>query len=649
MQLVVDNLTKSFGVNTIFANVNFMIDKGEKIGLVGVNGSGKSTLLRCLLQTDYGDSGSVRFEAGTRVGYVEQGFGNIGSGSLWQFMMNSCPEVMELRGRLQRLEEKAAELKKGEELEQVMEEYASVTRRYEYLDGYHYETRIKIVLNGLGFTGDVWEKPAANFSGGQKTRILLAAALVKNPDFLILDEPTNHLDIRMTEWLEKYLQDFKGGLLVVSHDRKFLDNVATRILEMEGGHLQSFKGNYSKYLVQKEIQTATLEAAYAAQQDYIARTEAYIRRFKAGIKSKMARGRQSQLDRLERIEAPVHNEEFELRLPPAPESAERVLILEDLTVGYKDNVLVKDINLVLRRGEKAALIGPNGSGKSTLLKTVLGELAPLKGKAQTGNRVKVGYFSQSYERLDESQTVLDNFLTEYGMDDGHARSLLGGMLFHGDDVFKEIGTLSGGQKARLVLLKLVLDGANFLILDEPTNHLDILARETLEAALEAFDGTLLVVSHDRYFLSEIASRVWEIENNALYDYKGDYEYYLAEKEKRGPAVVKTEPAKKAEAVVPKQEAKTALPEGKKAKAQKRYSPEDLAKQLQKVELNIREQEAMLGVLEKQMADPANHTDLEHSRKLAEEHEAMQAEIDRLMLRWEELMQAQEELENAGQN
>ncbi len=649
MQLVVDNLTKSFGVNTIFANVNFMIDKGEKIGLVGVNGSGKSTLLRCLLQTDYGDSGSVRFEAGTRVGYVEQGFGNIGSGSLWQFMMNSCPEVMELRSRLQRLEEKAAELKKGEELEQVMEEYASVTRRYEYLDGYHYETRIKIVLNGLGFTGDVWEKPAANFSGGQKTRILLAAALVKNPDFLILDEPTNHLDIRMTEWLEKYLQDFKGGLLVVSHDRKFLDNVATRILEMEGGHLQSFKGNYSKYLVQKEIQTATLEAAYAAQQDYIARTEAYIRRFKAGIKSKMARGRQSQLDRLERIEAPVHNEEFELRLPPAPESAERVLILEDLTVGYKDNVLVKDINLVLRRGEKVALIGPNGSGKSTLLKTVLGELAPLKGKAQMGNRVKVGYFSQSYERLDESQTVLDNFLTEYGMDDGHARSLLGGMLFHGDDVFKEIGTLSGGQKARLVLLKLVLDGANFLILDEPTNHLDILARETLEAALEAFDGTLLVVSHDRYFLSEIASRVWEIEDNALYDYKGDYEYYLAEKEKRGPAVVKTEPAKKADAVVPKQEAKTALPEGKKAKAQKRYSPEDLAKQLQKVELNIREQEAMLGVLEKQMADPANHTDLEHSRKLAEEHEAMQAEIDRLMLRWEELMQAQEELENAGQN
>lgn len=649
MQLVVDNLSKSFGVKTVFSGVSFMIDKGEKIGLVGVNGSGKSTLLRCLLQNGYSDGGSVRFETGTRVGYVEQGFGNIGNGTLWQFMMNSCPEVLQLRERLQKLEARAAELKPGAELDGVLDEYASVTRSYEYIDGYNYEIRIKIVLNGLGFPEDVWEKPAQNFSGGQKTRILLAAALVKNPDFLILDEPTNHLDIRMTEWLEKYLQDFKGGLLIVSHDRKFLDNVATRILEMEGGHLQSFKGNYTKYMAQKEIQTATLEAAYAAQQDYIARTEAYIRRFKAGIKSKMARGRQSQLDRLERIEAPVHNEEFELKLPPAPESAERVLILEDLTVGYKDNELVKNINLVLWRGEKAALIGPNGSGKSTLLKTVLGEIAPLKGKAQTGNRVKVGYFSQSYERLDENQTVLDNFLTEYGMDDGHARSLLGGMLFHGDDVFKEIGTLSGGQKARLVLLKLVLDGANFLILDEPTNHLDILARETLEAALEAFDGTLLVVSHDRYFIGEIAGRIWEIENHTLQDYKGDYEYYLSEKEKRRTTAVPAEPVKKVTETKVKEEIKHTSQQGKKAKAQRHYSPEDLAKQLQKVELSIREQEAMLGVLEKQMADPANHVDLEHSKKIAAEHEAMQAEIDRLMLRWEELMQAQEELDNAGQN
>ncbi|MFQ9936902.1 MAG: ATP-binding cassette domain-containing protein, partial [Phascolarctobacterium faecium] len=258
----------------------------------------------------------------------------------------------------------------------------------------------------------------------------------------------------MTEWLEKYLQEFKGGLLAVSHDRAFLDNIATRILEMEGGHLTSFKGNYSKYLVQKELQTATLEAAYASQQDYIARTEAYIRRFKAGIRWRVDANLSwivwSGWTRL-------CNMEFALRLPPAPESAERVLILDNLSVGYGDNVLLHDIDLVLRKGEKVGLLGPNGTGKTTLLKTVLGELPPLKGTAQIGNRVKVGYFSQSYERLAPKQTLLDNFLVEYGFTEERTRSLLGGMLFHGNDVFKEIGTLSGGQKARLVLLKLVLD------------------------------------------------------------------------------------------------------------------------------------------------------------------------------------------------
>ena len=526
MQLVVDKIARSFGINEIFKDISFMIDKGEKIGLVGVNGSGKTTLLRCLLAPETVDGGVVRFEPGLKIGYVEQGFQNIGTGSLWQFMLRSCPEIVTMREELAALEARSAQLEPGAELDGVLEEYARVTKRYEHVDGYNYEAFIKRVLIGLGFEEAVWDKTAEHFSGGQKTRMMLAAALVRQPDFLILDEPTNHLDIAMTEWLEKYLQEFKGGLLVVSHDRAFLDNIATRILEMEGGHLTSFKGNYSKYLVQKELQTATLEAAYASQQDYIARTEAYIRRFKAGIKSKMARGRQSQLDRLERMDAPVQHEEFALRLPPAPESAERVLILDNLSVGYGDNVLLHDIDLVLRKGEKVGLLGPNGTGKTTLLKTVLGELPPLKGTAQIGNRVKVGYFSQSYERLAPKQTLLDNFLVEYGFTEERTRSLLGGMLFHGDDVFKEIGTLSGGQKARLVLLKLVLDGANCLVLDEPTNHLDIMARETVEAALTAFDGTVLVVSHDRYFINKIADRILLLTNNGVKEYLGNYDYYL---------------------------------------------------------------------------------------------------------------------------
>ena len=639
MQLVVENIAKSFGIHEIFKDVSFMLDQGEKVGLVGVNGGGKTTLLRCLLAPETVDGGFIKFEPGLRIGYVQQGFQGIGEGTLWQFLVNAGKDILELRQKMSELEKQVAAAK-GAELDSLLADYARVSNIYEHADGYNYENRIKIVLHGLGFPEDEWDKPAENFSGGQKTRILLAAALVKEPDLLILDEPTNHLDIRMTEWLEGYLRNFKGGVLIVSHDRFFLNNVVGRVLEMEGGHLQNFKGNYDQYLAQKEIQMATMEAAYEAQQEYIARTEAYIRRFKAGIKSKMARGRQSQLNRLERVEGPERIEEFELRLPPAPESAERVLVLEELSVGYGENILLKDINLVLRKGEKTALLGPNGAGKTTLLKTILGELSPVTGKAKIGNRVKIGYFSQSYERLDPNQTLLDNFLTEYGYTTEHTRSLLGGMLFHGDDVFKEIGTLSGGQKARLVLLKLVLDGANLLILDEPTNHLDIAAREAVEAALEAFDGTVLLVSHDRYFINEVASRIWEIDNQQVNDYKGNYSFYVEEKVKRAALEATADTGSKSDNKVVAKESRPV--KTKPEEKQRRYSEQELEKLLAKVELNIREQEAMLKLLEKQLADPANHEDLENSARLAEEYEKMKKEIDKLMLKWEELMAAEEE-------
>ena len=640
MQLVVDKIAKSFGVHDIFKDVSFMVEKGEHIGLVGVNGSGKTTLLHCLLEPSYIDSGSIRFEHGISVGYVQQGFTDI-KGTIWEFMLQSCPEILCLREELQRLEAEVSTAA-DDVLETIMEEYTRVTKRYEYLDGYHYENRIKRVLIGLGYTEDWWEQDAVTLSGGQKTRLMLAAALVRNPDFLILDEPTNHLDIVMTQWLEAYLREFKGGLLVVSHDRAFLDNVAVRILEMEAGRLQSFKGNYSRYLEQKAIQTATLEAAYAAQQDYIARTEAYIRRFKAGIKSKMARGRQSQLNRLERMDAPVKNEEFELRLPPATECADRVLIMEDLSIGYGEKVLAQGINITLRRGEKAALLGANGTGKTTLLKTILGEVQPLKGKAKIGNRVQIGYFSQSYERLNPKQTLLENFVMEYGFTEERTRSMLGGMLFHGDDVFKEIGTLSGGQKARLVLLKLVLDGANCLVLDEPTNHLDIMAREAVEAALTAFDGTVLVVSHDRYFINEVADRIWEIEDGQLKDYKGNYDFYLAEKQKAAAAAAETMAATVQENVKQKADDKAQVQPVKAANKKQRYSQEEAARLLPKVELSIREQEAMMKLLEVQMADPANHEDPAHSAAMAAEHDAYEQKIAELMEKWELLMEAAEE-------
>ncbi len=636
MQVIAENIAKSFGINTIFSDINFKISKGEKIGLVGVNGSGKTTLLRILLDPSYADSGLIRFDTGLKVGYVEQGFGAIKDETIWEFMLRACPEILVLREKLERLEET---ISSGNE--EVLNDYGKATARYEHLDGYNYEITIKKVLLGLAFPEDMWQDNALNLSGGQKTRLMLASALVSSPDFLILDEPTNHLDIKMMEWLEGYLRDYKGGLILVSHDRAFLDNVTTRILEMEKGKLKSFPGNYTKYLVQKEIQTKTQEAAYNAQQEYIADTEAYIRKFKAGIKSKMARGRQSQLDRLERIDAPVYNEEFNLRLPPAPESGEKVLSIEYLTVGYGEKVLAKDITLEVRKGEKIALLGANGTGKTTLLRTILGETDSISGRSKLGSRVQVGYFSQSYERLNPKQTLLDNFLTEYGFTEERTRSMLGGMLFHGDDVFKEIGTLSGGQKARLVLLKLVLDGANFLVLDEPTNHLDILAKETVEAALALFDGTILVVSHDRYLVNDIADRIWEIEDKKIYDYKGDYDYYLNEKSKRSQVGVNN---KNIEQKVEKKivEKVTTDTTSKKA-AQRKYSPQELAKLLGKIELSIREQEAMKSILEREMEDPNNHLDAENSVRMAAEHKVFEDKLAELMEKWELLMEAQESL------
>ncbi len=633
MQLVVENLSKAFGIQEIFREISFMIDKGEHVGLVGANGSGKTTLLRCLLQPTGADSGSIKFAVGTNVGYVRQDFGEL-RGTIWEFMLRSCPEIQELRKRLKELEHRSAGLA-GEALSECLEEYARVTGRYEHLDGYNYENRIKRVLTGLGYSEPWWKEDAGTLSGGQKTRLLLASALAQNPDFMILDEPTNHLDIAMTQWLEKYLQEFRGGMLVVSHDRALLDNVAQRILELEGGRIYSYKGNYSRYLEQKAVRTATLEAAYNAQQEYIAKTEAYIRRFKAGIKSKMARGRQSQLDRLERLDAPEQREEFLLRLPPAAECADRVVVLEDLSFGYAGKILVAGLELTLRRGDKVALLGANGTGKTTLLKTILGEIQPLKGNVKIGNRVKIGYFSQSYERLAEEQTLLENFVSEYGFTEERTRSLLGGMLFHGDDVFKKIGTLSGGQKARLVLLKLVLDGANCLILDEPTNHLDIPAKEAVEAALQTFDGTILFVSHDRYFINEVATVIWELEQGRIKQYQGDYEYYSEE-------VARTETATATTSKV-SASMETKITEQKApAKNSRRYSREEAAKLLPKVELQIREQEAMQKLLEQKMSDPTNHVSTEQSAALAAEHAAYEENIAELLEKWELLMEAAEE-------
>lgn len=595
MILTVTDLRKAFGIHEVLRGLSFQIENGEHVGLVGVNGSGKTTLLHCLMEKDWADGGSIRFAPQIRVGFVQQGFQGV-EGTIWEYITSVTPKVLQYK---------------------------------DDLDDYTYEARIKKVLIGLGYTQEWWTRDAATLSGGQKTRLLLACALAQEPDFLILDEPTNHLDITMMEWLESYLKEFKGAVLLVSHDRAFLDNVVTRVLETEQGLVQSFRGNYSAYVQQKELQQQSQQAAYDAQQEYIAKTEAYIRRFKAGIKSKQARGRQSQLNRLERLDAPVEQEEFSLRLPAATECATRVAIFDNLTIGYGEKALCKGIKLELLRGEKVALIGPNGSGKSTLLKTLLGEIQPLAGTVKIGNRVQIGYFSQSNERLNPEETLLDNFLNEYGFTIEQTRSLLGGMLFHGDDVFKKIGELSGGQKARLVLLKLVLDGANFLVLDEPTNHLDILARETVEAAVCAFDGTVLLVTHDRVFVQEIADRIWEIVGGTLHDYKGGWELY--QKNKQQVAQIKTTVKEEKNAVEKKKDNSDAEP----AVAKPQQSRGDV-KQIEKIEEQIREYEAMVQYTVKKMESPdLGQCEME---TLSQEYEVYEAKVNELMEKWEKLME-----------
>lgn len=642
MQLVVDKIAKAFGIHEIFKDVSFMVEQGEHVGLVGVNGSGKTTLLRCLMDPSFADKGTVQYAGEIRVGYVEQGFDNIEDETIWEFMLRSCPDILSLREKMKDLERESGE-KTGEALKDVLDRYGRVEARYAHLDGYHYENNIKRVLIGLGYPESTWEHNALALSGGQKTRLQLAAALVNSPDLLVLDEPTNHLDIVMSQWLEKYLREFRGGVLIISHDRAFLDAVAEGILEMEGGTLHRYKGNYSRYVEQKELQVLSQTRAYEAQQETIRRTEDYIRRYKAGIKSKMARGRQSQLDRMERIDAPIKEESFTLRLPHAAESAEKVIMLEHLSVGYEGNVLLSDIDLVLRRGEKVAIIGPNGSGKSTLLKTILQEIPPLRGEAKIGNRVKIGYFSQSYERLEPQQTILDNFLTEYGMTDEQTRRLLGSMLFRGEDVYKTIGSLSGGQKARLVLLKLVLDGANCLVLDEPTNHLDIMAKEAVEAALETFDGTVLLVTHDRYLVNEVAGRIWAVEKGHLTNYNGNFDFYLEERDKcqQREASLPEVPQRAPKEEPKKLDVPKRRPHEEKSKNQRIYTPAEAEKLLPEVELKIREHEALQKVLSQQIADPENQIDLEKSAALAAEYEKEQQLIDGFMEKWEALMEALE--------
>lgn len=623
--LKISGLSKSFGIKTVFENVSFEVRSGERIGLVGANGAGKTTLLKCIMGAEEADKGSVKASDGAIIGYLRQDF-NYTSHTIREEMEDAWKDVLYYKDRMETL---ARELESTKSDEKLVEAYGRAEARFEFLGGYDYESTTRKILTGLGFSDDDWDRDIHSFSGGQKVRINLAAAFVRHPDFLLLDEPTNHLDMGMLEWLEEYLRSYKGGILMISHDRYFLDGAATGIIDLENHHIRSFRGGYTRYMETKENQDRAYEKAYEKQQEHIKETEEYIRRYKAGIKAKQARGRQSQLNRLVRLEKPVHQASLRFHFDPPQECADKVLDVLRVEGSYGSHILFKDLTIHIKKGETVGLIGPNGAGKTTILKMITGEKKPDTGFIQLGNNVKMGYYSQEQERLHPKLTVLDEVRDTFNFGEKEARNILGMFLFRGDDVFKTVGMLSGGEKARLSLLCLFLEKPNFLILDEPTNHLDIPTREIMEDAIEAFGGTCLVVSHDRYFLDKVADRILELDHGKLTEYLGNYSYYK-EKKQDLEAFEKDRNGKEEE-----EKEKEEKPRENEYQVKTEVSAADVSK-LSHVEMEIGRLEATMKMYTVQMSmNPENYAEL------ADEYEEAKKKLDKLYAKWDELAEKTE--------
>ena len=650
-QIRIEKLGKSFGVREIFSNVSFTIRQGERLALVGPNGAGKSTLMKCLLGIEEHDEGIIVKDSSITIGYLQQDV------NLGDEIQTAWADVQHLESQLHSL---SKELEQREATEQDLRRLSYLQDRLEWLGGYDYEKQSQRIAYGLGFTDEDLKKKACEFSGGQKTRINLAKALVRRPDFLFLDEPTNHLDMPMLEWLEGYLKSYKGGIVIISHDRYFLDQVATEVVELAHHKVHTYKGNYSQFLKQREQQRVAHQRAYDKQQEHIRKTEEYIDKYRAGIKSKMARGRQSQLDRLERLEAPDQDREFAFTFPKPEMSADRVLMMDDVAIGYDRNEPVAThITTTLRRGDVVGLIGANGAGKSTLVKTIMGELDTIDGSITTGNRVQTGYFSQEHEELHPTWSVLQEVMSPYDMSEESARSILGAFQFRGDDVFKLVGDLSGGERARVALLKLFLEGRNFLILDEPTNHLDIPTRETVEQALQQFEGTLLIISHDRYLLDAVAKRIIVLEAGGIEEFHGNYSYYkeklversvladqkLEEQRMSGdPQSRKLQPSDTYVALEKENNRSTGqAPSSVEtnqadvvATPKKKTNAYMLEKELAKVESDIARYEATVKMYTVQLQDPSIQGSMSDYERLSEELALTTNKLEALYERWETL-------------
>ena len=522
--------------------------------------------------------------------------------------------------------------------ERLLNRYDELQTNLEHMGGYTYENRIDQVLDGLGFTREQQEAPVMYLSGGQQTRASLAKLLLQEPDLLLLDEPTNHLDLVSLEWLETYLLSWKGAMVIVAHDRYFLDKVAARIIEMAFGRIEEYPGNYTKYLHLREERMERRTREYEAQQAHIAHTEEFIRRYKAGQRSREARGRQKLLDRLERVERPLDYPEMQFEFNAVIESGHVVISTQKLVIGYlsaehqqEPTVLVRVADLELMRGDRVGLLGPNGAGKTTLIRTIIGKLAPISGQVTTGHNVRIGYYSQSHSGLNPARTIVDEIRQMSTLSEDAARSFLARFLFTGDDVFKPIHALSGGERSRVALAKLTLQGSNFLVLDEPTNHLDLQSRQFLEEILSEFEGTLLFVSHDRYFVDSLATKVWIIEDGVLIPYMGNYSDYRTRKrpivlEIPSPTTIRRNT----------HESKISRSAGSSSRSGGKRSAKIKIRTIEDVERDIEKSEAIVSTIEEELAEAARIADATQLTQLSADYEQARARVEELLLEWEEL-------------
>lgn len=633
--LTANGLAKSYGDQDVFWNVSLQIGRGDKVALIGPNGHGKSTLLQLLVGLDTPTAGRIHRARGLRIGYLPQHPGLPGGHTLYDEMLAVFTDLQAQQTELRELERAMADPARREH---VLTRYGQVQTRFELDGGYTYESRIRRVLGGLGFREEEHQRPISHLSGGQKTRALLSRLLLEKPDLLLLDEPTNYLDLAALEWLEGYLIEWPGSLVVVAHDRYFLDKVVGRVWELAFGQLEEYPGNYSRYVELRAERMARRLAEYEAQQEHIQKTEEFIRRYKAGQRHKEARGRQKRLDQLERLERPRELRTMRLSMPTASRSGDLVLTTNKLVVGHRtddgDLRLFTCPDLDLRRGERAALIGPNASGKTTLVHTILEQLPPLAGEVRLGASLRVGYLAQAVgdDGLDPKRTILDEILDVENLPLEKARGFLGRFLFSGDEVFKPIGHLSGGERMRVALAKLTLTRPNFLVLDEPTTHLDIASQEMLQEVLSEFDGTILFVSHDRYLIEALATQVWAIEGKLLYVHQGRYSEYIAERAKRaaGESEEREEPKSLSRAGSREREEK------QREEHSERRERERRARRTTELEDAIAVLENRLAALAGDLTAASAAQDVARLTELGTEYSQVEEELRRLVTEWEDL-------------